>query len=78
MFDIIGYNFNIFIDNLSQEFNIKKDKLTKLIPQSHININMQSKEYKLYIDINKNKYIILFSDNALLNDEYIAVKLVDD
>jgi hypothetical protein len=77
MFDIIDHNLDIFINNLYNKFNINKKDLIKLKNNSFHNMVTIEKKYSIYNDLYDNKYIIPWNNSLCVDNEYLAVKIIN-
>tara|TARA_B100001093_G_scaffold516076_1_gene593983 strand:- start:1996 stop:2232 length:237 start_codon:yes stop_codon:yes gene_type:complete len=77
LFDILDYNVNLFIENISKKFNIDCASLQNIKSSENIYIRLEEKTLKIHNDLYGNKYIIINNSDISVNDEYFAVKMLN-
>uniref|UniRef100_A0A6C0JEQ0 Uncharacterized protein n=1 Tax=viral metagenome TaxID=1070528 RepID=A0A6C0JEQ0_9ZZZZ len=75
MYNFIDYNINIFAKNISNNFDIDINLLTKLSKTFNYKIITHTSKHHIYIDKNDNKYVLLFDDK--LDKETFALNLIE-
>lgn len=77
LFDILDYNLNLFIENISKKFNIDCSSLQDIKSSESIYIKLEEKILKVHKDVYGNKYIIINNSGISANNEYLAVKMIN-
>ena len=74
MSNILQHNIDILINNISNKFEISKQKLSKLKPTDILSLTIKNKNLPIHLDKKNNKYVLLFCSDDI-NNVYYALQI---